>query len=325
MCRTALLVLVAVAAVVAGPSGSQPPAVPVPAPAPAPAPVLPELAPASVSDVPAPAEQHVPPQIKTSTAIPTTPEPVTTTTVAPTTTTAVPPTTTTAPVTPVPPPEKGKWAYTEKNSSIACVIVQMAMQFNVTYADKEFKDQYAVFDLPNSNMTTVIKGSCDNTTQFITIQWPSSENNTYNNLTVSFMKNTTIDKYSLTHMKFELVLDPITFPNVSGNNSFELNYSDEMFTISSQRSYRCAKNQEIVLEPTSTNKNSTVSIKDFQVQAFATDKGTSFGYADDCDYVDVPDIVPIAVGCALGGLVLIVLIVYLVGRRNRQARGYLSM
>lgn len=37
------------------------------------------------------------------------------------------------------------------------------------------------------------------------------------------------------------------------------------------------------------------------------------------------DVVPIAVGCALVGLVAIVLIAYLVGRRRSQARGYLSM
>lgn len=37
------------------------------------------------------------------------------------------------------------------------------------------------------------------------------------------------------------------------------------------------------------------------------------------------DIVPIAVGCALIALVIVVLIAYLVGRRRAQARGYVSM
>lgn len=69
-----------------------------------------------------------------------------------------------------------------------------------------------------------------------------------------------------------------------GNQSFELTYSGEMFTISTQRSYRCAKNQKIVLEPVSPNGNSTLSIKDFQVQAFATDKGASFGYGNILSY-----------------------------------------
>ena len=49
-----------------------------------------------------------------------------------------------------------------------------------------------------------------------------------------------------------------------------------------------------------------------------------FFSAEDCAF-DTPDVVPIAVGCALAALVVIVLIAYLVGRRRAQARGYLSM
>jgi lysosomal-associated membrane protein 1/2 len=45
----------------------------------------------------------------------------------------------------------------------------------------------------------------------------------------------------------------------------------------------------------------------------------------DCQAADSADIVPIAVGCALAGLVVIVLIAYLIGRRRSHAKGYLSM
>jgi lysosomal-associated membrane protein 1/2 len=47
--------------------------------------------------------------------------------------------------------------------------------------------------------------------------------------------------------------------------------------------------------------------------------------ARECGGGDVPDAVPIAVGCALGGLVVVVLVAYLVARRRSAARGYLSM
>ena len=50
-----------------------------------------------------------------------------------------------------------------------------------------------------------------------------------------------------------------------------------------------------------------------------------FGVALDCASSETPDVVPIAVGCALAALVIIVLIAYLIGRRRSQARGYLSM
>lgn len=47
--------------------------------------------------------------------------------------------------------------------------------------------------------------------------------------------------------------------------------------------------------------------------------------AEDCSPHETPDVVPIAVGCALVALIVIVLVAYLVGRRRNQARGYLSM
>lgn len=63
-----------------------------------------------------------------------------------------------------------------------------------------------------------------------------------------------------------------------------------------------------------------------QWQAFHDRQADGYDLAKDCDAIDTPDIVPIAVGCALAGLVVIVLLGYLVGRRRSQGRGqYLSM
>lgn len=70
------------------------------------------------------------------------PKPVTTTTTTTTTpstttsTTAVP--TTQAPVTPLPPPKVGKWKVLGENNTL-CIIVQMAVQFNVTFVDANNK------------------------------------------------------------------------------------------------------------------------------------------------------------------------------------------
>lgn len=135
------------------------------------------------------------------------------------------------------------------------------------------------------------------------------------------------------------------------------------FTVGLSNSYRCFKEQTLNL--TLLGKNETVGhlkISDLQFEAFRGDNTTVFGLggcqygfilshwcgmlststgyrpdriliyirarylvsAKDCSF-NTPDIVPITVGCALAGLVVIVLIVYLVGRRRSQARGYLSM
>lgn len=50
-----------------------------------------------------------------------------------------------------------------------------------------------------------------------------------------------------------------------------------------------------------------------------------FVLAEDCEPFVPSGIVPIAVGCSLAVLILIVLVAYLIGRRRSQARGYLSM
>lgn len=94
---------------------------------------------------------------KTTTIAPK-PEPTTTpttnatTTVSPPTTTpppTPPPTTTVSPPSttpaPVAPPTKGKWAYVDKDTNVTCVIVQMAVQFNISYLDKRmFRFVYTI-------------------------------------------------------------------------------------------------------------------------------------------------------------------------------------
>lgn len=123
------------------------------------------------------------------------------------------------------------------------------------------------------------------------------------------------------------------------------------FNTGLSNSYRCFKEQ--ILNLTLEGRNETVGhlkVSNLQFQAFRGDNTTTFGLgmcyillsylsymllkklmcffvfflAQDCSS-NTPDIVPITVGCALAGLVVVVLIAYLVGRRRSQARGYLSM
>lgn len=92
-------------------------------------------------------------------------------------------------------------------------------------------------------------------------------------------------------------------------------------------SYHCNKLQTLSFTNskigTVTVANATIS--HVQLEAFHKQTSDQFSTARDCEAIDTPDIVPIAVGCALAGLVVVVLIAYLVGRRRAQARGYLSM
>nr|CAD7196179.1 unnamed protein product [Timema douglasi] len=102
-------------------------------------------------------------------------------------------------------------------------------------------------------------------------------------------------------------------------------YSPEFNTPVSM-SYRCMKKQLLNLTMAQGNTTvATLEISNTQFEAFHDKTDTVFGVAEDCEPPSSPDVVPIAVGCALVALVAIVLVAYLIGRRRSQARGYISM
>ncbi|XP_024868526.1 lysosome-associated membrane glycoprotein 1-like [Temnothorax curvispinosus] len=270
-----------------------------------------------------PPKVNVPPVPFSSTNPPTAPTTKSTTTSTPTTTAKPMPTTTAAPTTPapttpLPPPSTGKWKVEENNT--LCVLVQMAVQFNVSYTNANNVTIHKAMDIPSNSTGT---GKCGKTEQNLTLSWDSQNKTTHNNFTIHFVKNETGKYYSLHH--FEISLAPEEFPNDKSNKTVTVVHVAPQFKTGLSNSYRCIKEQQMDL--TREGNNVTVGllkVTKLQFQAFRGDNTTIFGLAKDCSY-DTPDIVPITVGCALAGLVVIVLIAYLVGRRRSQARGYLSM
>jgi len=75
--------------------------------------------------------------------------------------------------------------------------------------------------------------------------------------------------------------------------------------------------------------NAELDFSYIKIQAFVGgDKDQSkvnFGNTKDCVNATVSDIVPIAVGGALAGLVIIVLIAYFIGRRRNRRLAYQSV
>ncbi|XP_047371385.1 lysosome-associated membrane glycoprotein 1 [Vespa velutina] len=216
-----------------------------------------------------------------------------------------------APIDSVPVPKPGKWILNQTGE--ICIIISMAVQFNISDVfKKDNQTIYKVFNLPDKNNMTKVSGSCGHLEQNITLQWNETANVT-NNFVLHFIKNDTTKQYSLHHLELTLT---------EGNETSMFVHNATLFSIGLSNSYRCLKQQNFTL-----NSNKTVGylmISDLQFQAFKEDKNVDFGEVKDCK-LDTPDIVPIAVGCALAGLVIIVLIAYLIGRKRSQARGYLSM
>lgn len=249
----------------------------------------------------------------------TTPAPAPTTTAAPTTTsTAVPPTTT-----PVPEPDLGTWTYTNGTTNQTCVLTQMALQLNVTYLDAADQLVHVLYDVPKD--ARVINGSCAGDSQFLQLTWnPVSV--AQNTLKVAFSYNKTEHEFALAGLSFFVNVFGTEFPNAKANQTLTLFNNQTMFKTPLDMSYHCNRAQLLNLTtvelPTAA---ATVTVSKLQFEAFHTKKNAKFSIAKDCDAIDTPDIVPIAVGCALILLIVIVLIAYLAGRRNTRSRGYLSM
>ncbi|XP_026323077.1 lysosome-associated membrane glycoprotein 1 [Hyposmocoma kahamanoa] len=170
---------------------------------------------------------------------------------------------------------------------------------------------------------TVPTGSCSgNNSQWLTISWPAPANTT-NNLTLVFQRNDTTHNYALSAVN--LTLSAHMFPNASMLTPTVESWHGAEWLTPLATSYRCAAPASLNMGAAHDSVTASLTLSQLQEEAFRSAHGTSFSAARECGGGDVPDAVPIAVGCALGGLVVVVLVAYLVARRRSAARGYLSM
>lgn len=201
-------------------------------------------------------------------------------------------------------------------------MIQFAAQLNVTYT-KAVEDattlEHMLLNVPTT--AAVVNGSCNGDDQWLTLSWRSTVNSTLpNNLTLVYHRNDTTKNYGLKSLNVSLTSD--NFVNSTSNDTIELSHGAEWQTPLAT-SYRCAAATQ--LNMTSESTAAVLTLSRLQEEAYRTTHGNGFSAARECGGGDVPDAVPIAVGCALGGLVVVVLVAYLVGRRRSAARGYLSM
>ncbi|XP_063698641.1 lysosome-associated membrane glycoprotein 1-like [Culicoides brevitarsis] len=267
-----------------------------------------EVDPTSSSDVPTTTSSTVAP----TTTTPTTTEKPSTTTASTTTPTPAPPSTTPKPG-PMPKPQTGSWFFTDAKTNQTCVIVQMAIQLKFNYTNTENKVVETTHNIP-VNGSRVLEGSCTNTTQMIKIE--TNENCTFS---LTFLKEK--ESFELSDMMF--VLDGTAMG--AKDPQITIHYTNKTFVTPITRSYYCTKEQTIFANDTAAATPAQIVLSHVQLEAFHTKTAHEFSSAKDCDAMETPDIVPIAVGISLAALVVVVLIAYLVARHRSQARGYMSM
>lgn len=216
-------------------------------------------------------------------------------------TTIVPPTTTESPI--------GNWTVLNENGTI-CIMVVMNAEFHIVYNTKDNTTNVTQMSL-DPHATVSDKSSCHE--GLLVLEFGKRDN-----LTFHFAK----DEKSvwLANITLGITLDSKMFPNATARDA-QYTSDTKLFETSTGKSYLCKTETEVAL-----SAGSKMELKDLQVEAFRTKEESGFSEATECTTDgDVSDIVPIAVGCALAGLVVIVLIAYLVGRRHKRQKGYESV
>ncbi|XP_034251954.1 lysosome-associated membrane glycoprotein 1-like [Thrips palmi] len=255
----------------------------------------------------------------------TVPPPPTTSTSAPTTTpTPAPTTPAPAPTTPAPTPspfpdslQKGNW--TVSGDNVTCILAAMSVSAKIKYPVQGANTtlEKAVF-VPS---LAKAEGSCDPTSQWIKLTWGN------NSMQVDFKKNDTAKMYFISQITYSLFADSAVFKNIStdlANKQYNFMRVKQDYMVNLNQSFHCTREQNLTLTNDGSKINAELFLSSVQLQAFHIENTAVFSAPQYCE-LDTPDIVPIAVGCALAALVIVVLVAYLVGRRRSQARGYLSM
>ncbi|KAI5621346.1 lysosomal-associated membrane protein 1 precursor [Silurus asotus] len=210
--------------------------------------------------------------------------------------------TTSAPSPPLPPsvPERGSYNIT--NNGTVCLLASMGLQLNITYNSRsQGKAVQETINLqPNLTRTS---GSCEADNSKLVLL----EGNT--NLTFTFFLNSTTNKYHLSELALSINLPDMAQPLIITNHN--LSYLQGTLGYS----YMCRQELILAIEP-----NFSLNTFHLQVQPFGV-SGNEFGAAEECDMDKDDMLIPIAVGAALAGLVLVVFLAYLIGRKRSHA-GY---
>jgi lysosomal-associated membrane protein 1/2 len=203
------------------------------------------------------------------------------------------------------------------------------LKFTVTYplkeAGKSNKTTVAVPRADDKNASVSANGSCSPDEQYLVIQWGPS--NTASNLKLLF--NSTGDKWELIRTQANLFIDAVNFQNSSDLGSVLMidGYYPGLSNVAvdTNSSLTCrarvdGKNFTAKVESSESKFEVTSTVVGLELQAYNSVPHTSnLQQGTRCEADITSDLVPIAVGCALAGLVVLVLVSYLVGRRRRSA------
>lgn len=210
---------------------------------------------------------------------------------------------TTPPMVPPGGPERGDYTVLSSNLT-ACLIARMGLQLNISFSSATLNK--TVLDVVNLQPNvTRSSGSCEADSASLML----TADNDKTNLTFFFSLNATSNKYHLSGLSLSASWPEMSEPFTASNSSLDY------LRASLGRSYMCREKQTLAVA-----QDFSLNTFQLQVQPFGI-TGTVFGTAEECQLDEDDMLIPIIVGAALAGLVLIVLVAYLIGRKRSHA-GY---
>ncbi|KAM9346959.1 lysosome-associated membrane glycoprotein 1b [Symphorus nematophorus] len=200
-------------------------------------------------------------------------------------------------------PEKGNYLVKSSNGT-TCLLASMGLQLNISFSSvSQNKTVQDVVNLqPN---VTRSSGSCDAESASLWLITDTEKTN----LTFLFTLNTTSSKYHLSEVSLSAAWPDMKEPISAQNSNLDFLRGTLGF------SYMCHEEQTL-----SVAQGLSINTFQLQVQPFGL-TGDQFGPAEECQLDEDDMLIPIIVGAALAGLVLIVLLAYLIGRKRSHA-GY---
>nr|XP_018896877.1 PREDICTED: lysosome-associated membrane glycoprotein 1-like [Bemisia tabaci] len=229
----------------------------------------------------------------------------------------------------VKPDEKGDWVL-NYTSSATCIRLVAEIKIKVGYIRSKNDSGDSEITIPKK---AIASGDCSTGT--LILSWPSNGTGQKKNESIQF----TFSDDSGSHIWrianiSGLVNLPIPSKTQKTHQNVPLSFYNNVtcfFNSHVGMSYKCLKSNSYDLSYDATNRkdlnftSAHVIFSQLQVEAFKRNEtdNLAFGSPTNCEVT--PDMVPIAVGCALAGLVVIVLVAYLVSQRTAPAQGYRSV
>lgn len=242
------------------------------------------------------------------------------TTVPAVTTPTIVTTTTVMPTTPIPnppdvnDPEMGTWMVKTTNNA-TCIRLDAAIQFQFTYEREDEKNVTTKLNVPSNATVNHTLSSCESNVIYLTFHG--------NSFSLTFVEEEEEKKVIGKQATISYIVSDHTFPGAPdiGQTKHESADNLTLFKVSLGKSYLCKAGDKI-----NFGKSTIASLTMVQVEAFKNSTSGDFSSSEECTSDEkINDIVPIAVGCALALLVIIVLIAYLVGRQRTRQSGYQSV